>query len=217
MKRLLLLLFQSVRNIFNPAISIFSQVEFSNVSKKAKVWRFAKLDHSNVADYSYIGPGARVVYATIGKFCSIAGNTSIGLAAHPLDFLSSSPIFFSHRNATGHTWVKEKENVSFEEYKRVVIGNDVWIGSRAMILGGVNIGDGAVVGAGAIVTKDVPAYAIVAGVPARIIKYRFDEETRLKLLQTRWWDMPYSDMKENVRDYVLPQKFLIHIKSRYDI
>lgn len=196
MKRYFLLLIQFLNNIFNPSISLLSRVEYSKVSKNAKIWRFAKLDHSEVGDYTYVGPKARIIYAKIGKFCSIAGETCIGMGTHPLDYISSSPIFFSKKNGTGKRWVSK--NVDFKEYNTINIGNDVWIGSRAMILGGVTIGDGAVVGAGALVTKDVPPYAIVGGIPARIIRYRFDNSKIEYLLKSKWWDRSETDLKSKI-------------------
>lgn len=199
MKRLLKFSIDYIKNLFNPAISIFCRVEYSEVSRKAKIWRFSKLYHSKVGDYSYIGPKARVTYSSIGKFCSIAGETCIGMGSHPLEFVSTSPIFFSPRNGTGHSWVKE--NTTFNEYKEVIIGNDVWIGNRAMIMGGVNIGDGAVVAAGAVVTKDVPPYAIVGGIPARIIKYRFDDKIIESLLRTKWWDKDEEWLRSNIYNF----------------
>lgn len=196
MKRYFLFLLNSISNIFNPAVSVLSRVEYSKVSRKAKIWRFAKLYHSEVGDYSYVGPKARVIYAKIGKFCSIAGETCIGMGTHPLDYISSSPIFFSKKNGTGKRWISE--NVDFKEYNTIIIGNDVWIGSRAMILGGVTIGDGAVIGAGALVTKDVPPYAIVGGVPAKIIRYRFDNSKIEYLLKSKWWDESENELKSKI-------------------
>ena len=85
--------------------------------------------------------------------------------------------------------------------KNVNIGNDVWIGTNATILPGVNVGDGAVIGTEAVVTKDVPPYAIVGGNPAKIIKYRFDEETIAKLLQIKWWDLSHKMIIENIDQF----------------
>lgn len=166
------------------------------MSRLARVYRYAKLDHARIGDYSYVGPGTRVIYTTVGKFCSIAGGVCLGMGTHPLQFLSSSPIFISPHNGTGHRWVDVP--VGFDEYETTVVGNDVWIGSRAMILGGITIGDGAVVAAGAVVTKDVPPYAIVGGVPARIIRYRFTPEMINKLLAVKWWNLPYSMIRNKI-------------------
>lgn len=194
-KRFFKLAVNAVRSLWTPSVSVLSRVEESAVHPRAKVWRLAKVDHSSIGAYSYVGPKARVIHADIGKFCSIAGETCIGMGTHPLMNVSSSPIFISPRNGTGTRWTDKRH---FEEYKRVTVGNDVWVGSRAMIMGGVRIGDGAVVAAGAVVTKDVPPYAIVGGVPARVIKYRFDEDAINKLLDTRWWNMPEKQLREHI-------------------
>ena len=122
-----------------------------------------------MGDYSYVGGQAKVQYATIGKFCSIGEGVKIGLGIHPTHLPSTHPAFYSPHQL----WDIEPDlSLNIQEYKPVVIGDDVWIGTNAMILDGVTIGSHAVVAAGAVVTKDVPEYAIVGGVPAEIIKYR---------------------------------------------
>ena len=133
----------------------------------------------------------------IGKFCSIANGVTIFLGGeHRTDWISTYPFniinkeFPNARNITGHPNTKGDVN----------IGNDVWIGNGATIMSGVTIGNGAVIGANAVVTKDVPAYAIVAGNPARIIKYRFDNNIISKLEQIQWWNWPVEKINNEVRN-----------------
>lgn len=170
----------------------------SNVEKRARIYRCAKLVQSSVGRFSYIGPRTKLVHATVGKFCSVAADCCLGLPSHTLAFRSTSPIFTERKNALGVTWTSQN---FFTPAKRVEIGNDVWIGERAIILGGIRIGDGAVVGAGAIVTKDVPAYAIVGGVPAKIIRYRFAPETIQTLRKMQWWNWSDSELVRRIDEF----------------
>lgn len=147
---------------------------------------------------SYISCNCRLV-AYIGRFTSIGWNVVSLHGTHPYTFpyVTTSPNFFSlnkgHYWKTGSTFATEQ---MFNEYRcvkeypdlAVEIGSDVWIGDNAILIGGVHIGDGAVVLAGAVVSKDVPPYAIVGGVPAKVLKYRYDQETIAFLLKTKWWN-----------------------------
>lgn len=124
----------------------------------------------------------------IGKFCSIASGTIFLLGGeHRSDFITTYPFNALLKNFNyieGHPHTKGDIN----------IGNDVWIGSDAKILSGINIGDGAIVGANSIVTKDIPPYAIVAGNPSKIIRYRFDKDTINKLLKIKWWNFKEEEL-----------------------
>lgn len=196
MKRLILLLFSKIKSIFKRNIAFSARVEYSEISPKAKVWNHCKVFHSSLGDYSYVGKHSSLVYAEVGKFCSIASGTLIGMGTHTLNKLSTSSVFTEAKNGTGQKWVARKE---VEPFRKVKVGNDVWIGTRAMVMGGVTIGDGAVVGAGAVVTKDVPPFAIVGGVPAKIIRYRLPEEVVDEVLKHEWWSLPDEQLKEHIQ------------------
>ena len=131
----------------------------------------SKLVDVTMGDFSYVGGNVHIQYATIGKHCSIADGVRIGLGIHPLDLVSTHPAFYSPQS---HwlKWIKPDVPGNLIEYKPIIIGDDVWIGTGAMIMDGVTIGDHSVIAAGAVVTKDVPANVIYAGVPAKLIKVR---------------------------------------------
>lgn len=135
--------------------------------------------------YSYMGNHNAVNTTEIGSFCSIASYCAIGGGGHEMSMVSSSPVFLNGRNAL-------KKNFSkFPSASiKTIIGNDVWIGEGVYIKEGVKVGNGAVIGAHSVVTKDVEPYSIVAGAPAKHIRYRFDDDTVNKLLALNWWDWP---------------------------
>lgn len=150
------------------------------------VYNNTLLINVKVDDYTYIGGESKIQNTSIGKFCSLGPELRIGLGRHPIHLKSTFPGFYSDNH--GYYGVDKEYNNEESSYLPVKIGNDVWIGTRAMILDGVTIGDGAIVAAGAVVTKDVPPYAIVGGVPAKIIKYRFDKHEIGRMLETKWWN-----------------------------
>ena len=157
------------------------------------------LRHSTVGDYWYLGSRCLVAHAEIGKYCSIAPDVVVGLGSHPLaPFVSTHPAFYLRCEQFG--WgLADRDYRS--PYKPTKVGNDVWIGLRAAIRDGVTIGHGAVIGAGAVVIADVPPYAIVAGVPARLIRYRFAPELVRLLLDLRWWDKNEDWLRANWRKF----------------
>jgi acetyltransferase-like isoleucine patch superfamily enzyme len=169
------------------------------------LFRNAVVIESTLGDHTFIQENALVIKASIGKFCSIAAGVNIGMGQHPLHTVSTHPAFYSAIQPIAMTFCRKE---LFSPFQMTRVGHDVWIGRNAMIRDGVTVGTGAVVAAGAVVTDDVPDYAIVAGVPARVIKYRFGEETRSKLLKTCWWDKPDEWLQEHAPLFSDPVEFL---------
>ncbi|MBD3347206.1 MAG: antibiotic acetyltransferase [Chitinivibrionales bacterium] len=131
---------------------------------------------------------------TVGRYCSISPTASARTRGHPLEFKSSHPLFFSSKMK-----LCKEDLVTFSP---LVIGNDVWMGYNSIILPRVErIGDGAVIGANAVVTDNVPPYAVVAGVPAKVIRYRFSPNTIDKLLQEKWWDKDLEELKPHLEEF----------------
>ena len=141
-----------------------------------------------------------IIDATVGRYCSIAPRVKCVGGTHPVDeFVSTHPCFFSPQQQAGFTYVESElfsENKYAQDNLMVTVGNDVWIGSDAILLAGVNIGDGAIIAAGAVVTKDVEPYTVVGGVPAKEIRKRFNESTIEALLQLAWWNKGENWIRE---------------------
>lgn len=182
----------------------------SRVDSLAKIYSGSEVYNSSIGRYSYVGYDSEIHNCDIGAFCSIANNLIVGGAQHPMNWVSTSPVFYAVSGGTGH----HLGNNTPPPDKRTIIGNDVWIGSRVTIMQGVRISNGAVIGAGSVVTKDVPPYAIVAGVPAKIIKYRFSEEIIAKLEASKWWDLPEKVLAKYSGLMVSPESFLDEIDSK---
>lgn len=186
-----------IKNLFNPRISITALVSVNNkIDPKSMIYRFCKVKGSSLGAYSYIGNNTILENAHIGRYCSISDKCRIGMGSHTLNLLSTCSLFTEALNGTQYQWVKDDAHSA--PSLPVVIGNDVWIGYQSLILGGVKIGDGAVVAAGAVVVKDVPPYAVVGGVPAKVIKYRFPNDIIDKLEEIKWWDIPEEKLKKNI-------------------
>jgi len=165
----------------------------SVLNANTKVYTPFFLHNVEMGDYSYISKNSNVNNCKIGKFCSIGPNFCCGLGIHPINGISTAPMFYSTAKQNGMTLSKENK---VEESKQTVIGNDVFIGANVTVLDGVKIGDGAVVGAGAVVTKDIPPYAVAVGVPAKVVKYRFEEKTIEALLMKQWWNGTEEDLQQ---------------------
>ncbi|MDB5157649.1 MAG: hexapeptide repeat-containing protein acetyltransferase [Mucilaginibacter sp.] len=155
------------------------------------------IHNSVIGDYSYVGAESFIDNTNIGKFTCIGPCVKIGLGNHPAsDFISIHPIFYSKAAQVGITFADKSY---FTEYQKTHIGNDVWIGANAIISSGVKIGDGAIIASGAVVTKDVLSYAIMGGVPAKLIRMRFSESEIQLLNNLLWWDKEAGFLKDNYK------------------
>lgn len=178
-----------------PWIDYMVHVKNSNLGKKVALYKHTRVVNSMIGDYSYVAKESHIFHANIGKFCSIGPQVWIGLGKHPVSRLvSTHPIFYAARKQIPMQWVEEN---LFEEFGTIEIGHDVWIGARSIVRDDVKIGNGAIVGAASVVTKDVPPYAVVAGVPAKIIRYRFSPEQINFLQQFQWWNKDIQWIHEN--------------------
>ena len=159
------------------------------------IYENVSLSEVSLGDFTYVASNTNISKTTIGKFCAIGPDCKLGLGKHPSNtFVSTHPVFFSTLN---QAQISFAEKNYFDEFEKITIGNDVWLGANVIVVDGVNISDGVIVAAGSVVTKDIPPYAIVGGVPAKIIRYRFEKDEIQKLLELKWWDMDVEYLKNN--------------------
>ncbi|WP_372776560.1 CatB-related O-acetyltransferase [Mangrovibacterium sp.] len=205
MKKYLRILYHRIKTP-TARIALSSKLSLDTIlEEEVRILSNCKLGQCLVGRYTYIGENCTFERTTIGAFCSIGPEVMCGMGSHPMDFVSTYPGFYSN-HASGATWLGAKHDT--KEFTPAEIGSDVWIGARAIIIGGTKIGHGAVVAAGSVVTKDVPPYAIVGGVPARIIRYRFDSELIELLLKTEWWNYSILKLKSVAHKANAPKDFI---------
>jgi acetyltransferase-like isoleucine patch superfamily enzyme len=168
-----------------------AKVTNSHLKQYSRLKEYSELHNSTLGEYSYISQYSIVNKSEIGKFCSIAHGCYIGLWEHNTQVTTHSFYLYEHSG----NFVKGYKNYNKDNII-TTLGSDVWVGANAVILKGINVGDGAIIGASAVVTKDVPPYAIVVGNPAKIIKYRYNRDDIIWLLKIKWWDFSREKIKE---------------------
>ena len=186
-----------------------ASIKDSEIDRTSKVYEKCTLSRVKLGRYSYITKNVQITDANIGAFCSIGTGCQIGGGLHPTDMVSTSPVFLNGKSAVGYNFAA----IDFSHSETVIIGNDVWIGDGVYIKAGVKIGSGAVIGAHAVVTHDVEPYSIVAGVPAKEIRKRFDYETINRLLKLNWWDWSDEKIKKYSDCFSDPKKLFSAIDS----
>jgi len=204
-----------VRNIYIKTYEVYLLAKLQKVNKTCKFYsgsnitntEFGKynivfndvlMDNCMIGDHTYIQKRSTIFNTEIGKFCSIASNVSIGPGIHKTDCVSTHPVFYLKNTPL---LKKFSNSDQFESSRRTFIGNDVWIGEKAIIIDGIKIGNGAIIASGAVVTKNVEPYSIVGGVPAKILKYRFNENERNSLLKTEWWNSSEEWLQKNHQSF----------------
>ncbi len=184
----------------SPAIDPTASVKGSTLGRYTEVGARTKLLEVEMGDYSYIASDADMAYSAVGKFCSIAAMTRINPGNHPM-WRASQSHFTYRASAYFEDAADEPDFFQWRRDHTVTIGHDVWIGHGAVILPGRTIGTGAVVAAGAVVAKDVPPYAIVAGVAAKVVKQRFPIDIGERLMALGWWDWSHERLRTALADF----------------
>lgn len=176
----------------HPDVKLISSL----VENEVKIFGPGRIYKSEISRFTYIQYNSNIGYTKIGPFCSIGPNFISGMGNHPLDKISTHPIFYDSHNP----WdLFLGENNDFNPNRATNIGADTWIGANVFIKEGLNIGNGVIIGAGSVVLNDIPDFAIYAGVPAKLIRMRFNDSIIQKLLEDKWWN---KDVKY-IKSYLL--------------
>jgi phosphonate metabolism protein (transferase hexapeptide repeat family) len=183
-----------------PVVAPTAEIEQSTLGAYVEIGDRTRISHSRFGDYSYMMEDGQVLFSSIGKFCSIASNVRINPPNHP--FWRASQHHFTYRAIDYFEGGDYDESVfAWRRENAVTVGNDIWIGHGATITAGNKVGDGAIIAAGAVVTKPVAPYAIVAGIPARKVKDRFRPEIAERLMQLAWWDWSHDEIHRALTDF----------------
>lgn len=189
--------------LVNKSFKILNRPALRNckIHKKSKIGAGSNLINVEMFEYSYTGKNCSICNSKIGKYCSIASNCAIGGGNNSTNYVSTLLIFYNKKNSP-----------LFCDNKKVIIGNDVWISESVFIKDGIKVGNGANIRAHSVVTHDVPPFAIVAGVPAKIIRYRFKENQIKEPENIKWWNMNDIQLKELINKFDNIDEFLKAVK-----
>ena len=190
-----------------PCVAGDAFVRDSMLGRYTEVAAGAQVVESELGDYSYVMERSDIIYTTIGKFSNIASDVRINPGNHPMEWVSQHHFLYRRRQYALH----EEDHGDFFTWRRmqrVAIGHDTWVGTKAVIMPGVHVGNGAVVGSGAVVTRDVAPYTIVAGVPAKPIRTRFPEKIWQQLEAVSWWHWDHEQLRECLDDFYDIRRFL---------
>lgn len=210
--KIVIAFFYQLRYINKCKLQVLSSTVVNGCSFEGKniVGRNAYLNHTVLGLATFIGYGCEFKNSTLGRFCSIGNNVKVISATHPTEMVSTHPAFFSSSYPVSFvSSSKFKEHLETASGYECEIGNDVWIGDNVLIRGGLKIGDGAIIGMGSVVLHDIEPYTIVAGIPAKPIRKRFDDQTINKLLTSKWWEKPFAWLAVNADLFDDPEKFNI--------
>ncbi len=213
-KRMYFIYFSFYKYVKYPTCSIYTNFIMPKVKlgKKVIIREGCKVQKNVwIDDYTSINENTQIDSNTkyIGKYCSISHGVKIGMGSHPLTYISTSTIFYEpYRGIVNKLLFDE-----FKDKGYTLIGHDVLIGANSIILAGVKVGDGAVIAAGSIVTKDVPYYGIVGGNPAKLIKYRFNDVIIEKFNSLKWWNFSIDILKENIQYMSNPKEFIKRLEN----
>tara|TARA_Y100000817_G_C16860180_1_gene545450 strand:+ start:1067 stop:1636 length:570 start_codon:yes stop_codon:yes gene_type:complete len=186
-----------------------ASIKGSKISKTSKIESGSNVINTNMGRHSFAGYNCEISNCEIGSFTSIANNVVIGGGEHPTNWVSMSPVFYKGRDSVKAKFSKHRR----DPIKLTKIGHDVWIGEKAILKQGVKVGNGAVIGMGSVVTKNIDPYTIVAGCPAKVLRKRFDDKIISDLLNSEWWNLNDEDLKNYANYFKNPKTFLEKLEN----
>lgn len=189
---------EKIKLAIKPYISVHAIIKESSFGKYTEVGDFSNISDTIMDDYSYVSEYTQITNTIIGKFANIASQVRINPGFHPYEMPCQHHLLY-RREMYGFG-DDDKAFFNYRKTQKVIIGHDTWVGHGAVIMPGIKIGNGAIIGANAVVTKDVPPYAIVAGVSSKILKYRFSKDIINKIEEIAWWDWSHDEISERIDD-----------------